>query len=358
MNSFAAEIARLKVFADVAGLPYAWGGPVGTAVMRARPEDFRVTENSGLEPAGAGEHLLLKVRKTGQNTRWVAKRLAELAGVPYRAVSYAGLKDRHAVTEQWFSIHLPGQSDPQLDIAQDAGFEVLEKRRHDRKLRPGQLDHNCFVLRLSNCSVHDPAALQTRLASIGAIGAPNYFGAQRFGRDLGNLDLLDSPAGLRRLNRETRAFALSALRGALFNGYLAERVARGDWAEALDGEKLISDRPRGAAENPAGLFSNRRSPTGLLWGQNQQWSDNAAGARERAYYDCFPHTRALLEKAGCRCARRVLIAQLGGLNCALGAAEATLGFALGSGSYATMAVRELLIAEDAASDAAQPGEEA
>jgi tRNA pseudouridine13 synthase len=138
------------------------------------------------------------------------------------------------------------------------------------------------------------------------------------------------------------------LRGALFNGYLAERVADGSWGTALDGEKLISDRPRGSTENDAGGLSNRRSTTGLLWGKKPQWSDGGAGEREQAFYKRFPQTLNLLEKAGCRCSRRVLAAQAGELNWSLQDDQAVLTFALGPGSYATMVVRELVDAKDMA----------
>ena len=348
MSTLEHELEKLRLFAKPALFPYAWGGSAGTAMLRVAPEDFGVIECGAVLPTGVGEHLLLRVRKTGQNTRWVAKRLAELANVPYRSVSYAGLKDRHAVTEQWFSVHLPGQPDPELLLDADCGFEVLESCRHDHKLRPGQLSHNLFELRLRDCRLANPEQLEFSLSNIRESGVPNYFGAQRFGRAQGNLYLLNSVAGLRRINREAKSFALSALRSALFNGYLAERVADGSWSTALDGEKLISDRPRGSTEHAAGGLSNRRSTTGLLWGQKPQWSDGIAGEREQAFYNRFPQLLHLLEKAGCRCSRRVLTAQVGELNWSLQDDQAVVTFALGPGSYATMVVRELVDAKDMA----------
>ncbi len=60
----------------VAALPYAYGGPPITGRIRAEPGDFRVDEELGFEPTGAGEHAFLFVEKIGVNTEWVAKRLA------------------------------------------------------------------------------------------------------------------------------------------------------------------------------------------------------------------------------------------------------------------------------------------
>ncbi|MEE9422741.1 MAG: tRNA pseudouridine(13) synthase TruD, partial [Gammaproteobacteria bacterium] len=80
-------------------LPFAWGGPCGTGILRATPADFRVTEIPITEPEGTGEHNWLYVRKTGANTEWVARQLAIHAAVPVRDLSYAGMKDRNAITE-------------------------------------------------------------------------------------------------------------------------------------------------------------------------------------------------------------------------------------------------------------------
>ena len=88
-------------------LPRAHGAPALQARIRTTPEDFRVDELPGFEPSGSGEHLLLTVEKRGINTAFAARRLAEWAGVGEMAIGYAGLKDRHAVTRQRFSVHLP-----------------------------------------------------------------------------------------------------------------------------------------------------------------------------------------------------------------------------------------------------------
>ena len=85
-------------------LKFAHGGPLATGRIRVQPEDFVVREDLGFEASGDGEHLLLKVRKWDTNTKWVAKKLAERAGVRVREVGYSGLKDRHAVTEQAFTV--------------------------------------------------------------------------------------------------------------------------------------------------------------------------------------------------------------------------------------------------------------
>ena len=95
-------------------LPYAHGGPPVSGKIRCQPDDFQVEELLGFTPEGAGEHAFVRIRKCGANTEWVARQLARFAGVSVKTVGYAGLKDRQAVTTQWFSIHLPGRPDPDI----------------------------------------------------------------------------------------------------------------------------------------------------------------------------------------------------------------------------------------------------
>jgi len=83
-----------------------------SGIIRTFPEDFQVDEIPLFEPSGQGEHVFVQIKKTGENTDWVAGQLAKIAGVKRRDVSYAGLKDRHAVTTQWFSVWLPGKDAP------------------------------------------------------------------------------------------------------------------------------------------------------------------------------------------------------------------------------------------------------
>ncbi|MDX1606890.1 MAG: tRNA pseudouridine(13) synthase TruD, partial [Candidatus Competibacterales bacterium] len=171
----------------VAALPRALGDPPVRGRYRVEPEDFQVHEQLGFAPSGAGEHVLLRVVKRDLDTERVARALARHAGVRASAVGYAGLKDRRAVAEQWFSVQLPGREAPDWDGLELPGVEVLEQHRHDRKLRRGALAGNRFRLVLRSLE-GDPGELQQRWQRILSRGVPNYFGPQRFGRDGANLD--------------------------------------------------------------------------------------------------------------------------------------------------------------------------
>ncbi|GIX31202.1 MAG: hypothetical protein KatS3mg124_1674 [Porticoccaceae bacterium] len=166
--------------------PRAYGAPGLRLAFRSRPADFQVVEELGFAPTGEGEHLLLRIRKEGQNTRWVAHLLARHYGVADEAVSYCGLKDRRAVAEQWFSVHLPGRRDPTPPPAL-SHCTVLAESRHRAKLRPGMHRRNQFTVVLRGVPGQSRAALEARLAQLARQGVPNYFGPQRFGRAGANL---------------------------------------------------------------------------------------------------------------------------------------------------------------------------
>jgi tRNA pseudouridine13 synthase len=217
--------------------PRAWGEPTARCLLRARPEDFEVEEQLGFAPEGEGEHVFLQVEKRGLNTMDVARKLAQCAGIEMRELGYAGLKDKHALTRQWFSIGLAGRAEPDWSVLENQQLRILERSRHRRKLRRGAHRGNHFRLTLRELS-GDLEILAARLQQVQELGAPNYFGEQRFGFSGGNLD-----AGLawlrgesRKPPRHLRGLYLSALRSLLFNRLLAERVKNEGWQQPIAGD--------------------------------------------------------------------------------------------------------------------------
>lgn len=223
-------------------LPFAHGGPPMSGLLRAAPEDFQVAEILGYEASGEGEHAFLHVQKRGLNTADVARDLARFAGVRQVNVGFAGLKDRHAVTTQFFSVHLPGQDSPDWSAFNGDQVQVLDAQRHNRKIRRGSLRANRFRLTLRELA-GDRQAADLLCARIADQGVPNYFGPQRFGRNASNLHRAASLlAGTgRRPKPEQLRMLLSAARSYLFNQVLAERVRQGSWNRALEGEVLLLD---------------------------------------------------------------------------------------------------------------------
>ena len=331
---------------------FAFGDPPLRGTLRATPEDFVVDEQLGFAPGGTGEHVMLHVEKRGANTPWVAARLAELAGVPRRDVGFAGLKDRHAVTRQWFSVGLAGRAEPDWSALDAPEVRVLEAVRHQRKLRRGALTGNRFRLRVRDVS-GDPEALAERLDLLARNGFPNLFGPQRFGRDGGNLvaaqRLFDGTAG--RVGREKRGLYLSAARSLLFNAVVVARIDDRSWHQARDGEPLVLDGRRsffiaesGDAALPARLAALEVHPSGPLWGRGGDLGECAAGVFERTCLAPFATWQDGLERGGLQSDRRALRARATGLAWSLDDDVLELDFALPAGSFATALLRELVAA--------------
>jgi len=333
-------------------LPFAHGGPPLRGILRSSPDDFFVDEALGFAPDDVGEHVFLRVEKRGANTDWVARELARIAAIDPRAVSYAGLKDRNAVTRQTFSLHLPGKrSEPDWLAIEHAEFRVLEAQRNSRKLQRGALESNFFRIVVREVA-GDRAAAEQVLRSIAARGVPNYFGEQRFGRDAGNLDRARAMFAGRRVERHERGLLLSAVRSHLFNEVLALRVKSADWDRGLEGDvwtlagtqSIFGPQPLDetlAARCAAGDIS----PTGPLWGEGALRTTDAVADLELGVAQKHPDLVAGLEKNELRHARRSLTLRPTELQFSWQSEnDLQLEFRLSSGSYATVLLRELIAA--------------
>lgn len=202
--------------------------------LKLHPEDFKVVERLPETPSGEGEHLWLKIEKTNQNTAWVARQLAKWAGVGARDISYAGLKDRQAITVQTFSIHLPGKETPDLSLLDIDQVTVVEAIRHGKKLRTGQLIGNHFSIRVRDVEQNEEQ-VRSAWQTICEQGIPNYFGPQRFGREGRNVqEGVEWLLGQKKLPKNLQSICLSAVRSYLFNELLANRIEQGLWNQLID----------------------------------------------------------------------------------------------------------------------------
>lgn len=330
--------------------PRASGEPLGQAVLKAVAEDFQVDEVLDIPLSGQGEHLWLWVEKRDLNTEEAARRLARAAGVPVRTISYAGLKDRQALTRQWFSLHLPGKADPDLSRAEDASLRVLKQVRHQRKLQRGAHSANGFTLRLTALQA-DHDALDARLALLKAQGVPNYFGSQRFGHAGGNVHDAQDWAARKALpeQRNVRSRLLSAGRSYLFNQVLAARVAEGTWNQAQVGDLLAftdsrSFFPAGEEEcSDPRLSILDLHPTGPLWGEGPTPACGPVSMLESSIGEQHMALCQWLAQAGMSHERRILRLPIGELTWHYPEPDILqLEFVLPAGCFATVVVRELV----------------
>lgn len=308
--------------------PNAYPASGASATLKGRKEDFIVTELPLQLPSGAGEHLWLDIEKNGANTAFVAQQLAEAAGVEERDVGYAGLKDRYAITRQWFSIYLPKGETPELTGLQHLEFKVLGQSRHVKKLRPGDLQGNRFRIVLRDVA-GDREAIEANLKAIAAQGVPNYFGAQRFGFEGGNVEQGRAMLAreIRVRNPKKKGIYLSAVRSFVFNEVLALRIRQGLWGQTLPGDVM----------DEVGL------PTGPLWGRGRVSSADEAQALEMGVAARHATLCDGMEHAGLEQERRALVARPMAMSWAWPQTDQlVLGFSLPAGNYATSVLNEIL----------------
>ena len=333
---------------------YVSGVPDTRGVIRAEVEDFRVEEIPLITPLGEGSHLWLEIEKRNANTDWVARTLASLAGVPARDIGYAGMKDRHGVTTQWFSVALQEAENSDWQEWDIPDAVVLSAHRHNRKLKRGALRGNRFRIKVRQLEGR-LEGLEDRLQTVAAQGVPNYFGPQRFGH--GGRNVSQGARWLEhggRLPRNKRSIYLSSVRSFLFNEVLSRRVDLGNWNHIIDGDIASLDGSHSTfpCTMPDPELVRRVEefdihPSGPLPGRG-----GSQVARECAEIEAdilAPHAGLVrgLEKAGLEASRRPLRLVPGALQWTFGDAGLVLEFELPAGGYATSVLRELVTVDTA-----------
>lgn len=308
--------------------PHAYPASGASATLKFLNEDFVVTELPLQLPSGAGEHIWLDIEKNGANTAFVAQQLAAAAGVQEWDVGYAGLKDRYAITRQWFSIYLPKGETPDLTQLQHPEFKVLSQSRHVKKLRPGDLQGNQFRIVLREVA-GDRDSIEANLKAVASQGVPNYFGAQRFGFEGGNVEqgraMLAREIRVRNLKK--KGIYLSAVRSFVFNEVLALRIQQGLWGKTLSGD----------------VMDETGCPTGPLWGRGRVITTAQAQALENGVAERHATLCDGMEHAGLDQERRALVASPQDMSWEWPQAnQLVLTFSLPAGNYATSVLNEIL----------------
>lgn len=339
---------------DIHGLldfAYAYGQPEAHGILKQQASDFRVDEQLAFEPSGEGQHRLLQIEKINTNTDWVAKHLARYLDIKLRDVSYAGLKDRNAITTQWFSIDLAGRPEPDWDGFNCAEYRVLVSIAHNKKLRRGSLKGNRFRIILRQVEGQQQE-IEQRLQLIQQQGVPNYFGAQRFGHAGDNLlqawGMLNGEKRIKDRNR--RSIYLSAARSLIFNRILSQRVYDGSWQQILPGEAAMlagSSSYFIVAEDDDSISQRLQNwdihPSAAMWGKGDLPCLQQARELEQRICSSLEGWLQPLAQAGLKQERRALRLRVEGLHWQwLEEESLQLQFELTSGSYATSVIRELM----------------
>jgi tRNA pseudouridine13 synthase len=250
-----AKVLKEKIV-DIApfdSLGYVKSAPTISAKLKVKFADFRVTENLGFDPSMSGDHLFIKVRKINLSTLGVARKLSEVTGFKLSSIGYSGMKDKRGDCVQWFSIPTGEGLEKAISSIESKELNVITSHLNTRKLKIGSHKENHFRIKLRNCE-GSKLEFKNRIDRIMEHGVPNYFGEQRFGKEMRNvhemLRLLKKPSlaidsnfseYLRIKTPVKRSILISAVRAYLFNQLLSTRLFLKNWSHYLLGDILNLD---------------------------------------------------------------------------------------------------------------------
>lgn len=337
----------------LAELNYFYGKPTTHGLYKQQFEDFIVIEELGFELTGEGEHVLVYLEKKDCNTVFVAEQLAKYVGISAKNVSYAGLKDRQAVTQQWFSLHMPGKETPDFSKFDLAGCRILQITRHNKKLKIGALKGNRFKIILRNLTDN----IEPKLNTIKQYGVPNYFGEQRFGRDQNNITqaIKWATGEISVKDRKKRGFYLSAARSAIFNDIVSQRIKQNIQQTVLDGDILQLSKSNSWFLSKTDELSllQQRLQNGEINITAPMVGDLPLGTTSVAlefetnclkHWSCFAE---LFKKERMETIRRSILLRPEQLEWQwIGENDIEINFYLPSGCYATSVLRELIIGNE------------
>ena len=265
--------------------------------FRQNSDDFVVKEVPLYEFSGEGEHVVFNMRKKNLTTWEALESLSSHTGIKVREFGYAGLKDKEALTYQSISVHK--KYEEKLENFSHNQIKLLEKTYHKNKIKRGHLKGNEFFIRLKKVGKVEAIKIENALKIIQDKGIPNYFGYQRFGKDMDNhlQGKLILENKLKIQNTHLKNFLINAYQSYLFNQLLSKRVElshldntkRLNFFQLLLGD-IISHYPHGRlfvaqdiAEEEKRFFQKETSPTGLLSGKKVKKAQDKAWDLEKEF---------------------------------------------------------------------------
>jgi tRNA pseudouridine13 synthase len=317
-------------------------------VIKASPEHFQVEELLPYAPCGEGEHVFVRLRRMGWNTADVGQALGRLFGIRGADIGWGGRKDKNAVTTQSFSLPLP-LSQSIAEVAsklKDSPFDLLDVKRHRNKLKTGHVAANRFDIVLSQIEPHALEAAMAIRDRLRKTGVPNYYGTQRFGIELRNIDRAIAIFRHNRARGKKERFMVSALQSALYNLWLKERIERDEFSTLVMGD-LVQKTDTGGLfvvedlQEAAQRFAERKIVyTGPVFGYKMKQAGDKAGRYESHLLESLDLEAAsfkLLRAAG---TRRQAVLHMEDLAIERVADNLRFRFTLPSGAYATTVMRE------------------
>ena len=143
--------------------------------LKSLPEDFEVEELSAF-PLDGGQFAVYLLTKRSIGTPEAITAIARRWNVPRRAISYGGLKDKHAMTRQWLTI----QRGLRRDLREDS-LSLTYQGQASRPFGPQDIAANRFHIVMRNLTEDAGRQIVAQRESLAHFGIPNYYDDQRFG---------------------------------------------------------------------------------------------------------------------------------------------------------------------------------
>lgn len=194
--------------------------------LRQIPDDFIVEEIPNKQWKSEGKFAVYKLSKVGLTTFAAEKILAKKLEVKFNKLGFAGLKDAHARTVQYFSAEV---DDPQKGVFKEKNVTSELVGFLDEQMRTGDLTGNKFIITVRELKDEDVEIVEKNAEAVSQ-GVPNYFDSQRFG----------------------------SLRGT--TGFIAKDILRGDFESAV--KKVLT----ATTKNQKGIIRKSRKFIAANWG--------------------------------------------------------------------------------------------
>jgi len=144
-------------------------------VLKHLPEDFQVEERTARTAEG-GPYALYQLTKRSLGTPEAVEAVSRRWKIARRDIAYGGLKDRHAQTRQWLTIH----HGPRRDL-QQTNLQLAYVGQTGGPFVAADIAANAFRVVLRDLSREEVSQARPTLESVARDGVPNYFDQQRFG---------------------------------------------------------------------------------------------------------------------------------------------------------------------------------
>jgi tRNA pseudouridine13 synthase len=141
--------------------------------LRTRAEDFIIEELLG-KPGRTGGFGLYLMEKKHLTTLDAVKIVAKKCDIPFRAIGFAGMKDKHALARQFITV--PRKYSLKLDEP-NLKLRLIGYRRKPLKLGSHRGNKFTIILRKMRPGILE----RLRRNALTEIPIPNYYDSQRFG---------------------------------------------------------------------------------------------------------------------------------------------------------------------------------